>query len=101
MGLKFTIARGVDAGEGRACRHESLRIGDALGGAKDFEELVALAADASEEAGFLEDEGPRDEGRKKKKEENAASDPAGLRENIEDVADDDIGKQRNDVSASQ
>ena len=78
-----------------------MRIGDPLGGAKDFEELVALAADASEEAGFLENEGPRDEGRKKKKAENAASDPAGLRENIEDVADDDIGKQRNDVSSSQ
>ena len=58
MGLKFTIARGVDDGEGRAGGHESLRIGDPLGGAKDFEELVALAADASEEAGFLEDEGP-------------------------------------------
>ena len=49
LGLKFAIASGVDVGEGRAGGHESLRIGDAFGGAKDFEELVALAADATEE----------------------------------------------------
>jgi hypothetical protein len=49
LGLKFAIAGSVDVGEGRAGRDESLRIGDALGGAKDFEELVALATDASEE----------------------------------------------------
>jgi hypothetical protein len=48
LGLEFAIACGVDVGEGRAGGDESLRIGDALGGAKDFEELVALAADASE-----------------------------------------------------
>jgi hypothetical protein len=49
LGLEFAIAGSVDVGEGRAGRDESLRIGDALGGAKDFEELVALATDASEE----------------------------------------------------
>jgi hypothetical protein len=58
LGLKFAIAGGVDVGEGRAGGHESLRIGDAFGGTKDFEELVALAADASEKARFLENEGP-------------------------------------------
>ena len=48
LGLEFAIAGSVDVGEGRAGGDESLRIGDALSGAKDFEELVALAADASE-----------------------------------------------------
>jgi len=38
-----------------------LWVGDAFGGAKDFEELVALAGDAPEEAEFLEDERPGDE----------------------------------------
>ena len=101
LGLKLTIARGIDVGEGRASGDESLRIGDAFGSAKDFEELIALAADTSEESRFLENEGPRDQGGKKKKAENAACNPAGLRENIKDVADDDVGKQRNDVSSSQ
>jgi hypothetical protein len=101
LGLKFAIAGGVDVGEGRAGGHESLRIGDAFGGTKDLEELVALATDASEKARFLENEGPGNQRCKKKKAENEASDPAGLRENIEDVADDDIGKQRDDVSSSK
>jgi hypothetical protein len=78
-----------------------LRIGDAFGGAKDFEKLVALPADAPEKARFLENEGPGNQRRKKKKAENEARDPACLRENIEDVTDDDIAKQRNDVSSSE
>lgn len=58
MGLEFTIAGSVDVGEGRAGGDEALRVGDAFGGAEDFEELVALATDAPEEPDFLEDEGP-------------------------------------------
>jgi hypothetical protein len=48
----------------------------------------------------LKDEGPGDQRGEKKKAKNAACDPAGLRENIEDVADEDVGKQRNNVSSS-
>ena len=59
--LEFAIAGGVDVGEGRAGGDESLRIGDALGGAEDFQELIAFAADAAEEAGLLENERPGDE----------------------------------------
>jgi hypothetical protein len=66
LGLKFAIAGGVDIGEGRAGGNESLGIGDAFCGAEDFQELIALAADAAEEAGLLEDEGPGDEGCKQK-----------------------------------
>ena len=51
--LQFAIAGGVDVGEGRAGGDESLRIGDAFGGAEDFQELIALAANAAEEAGLL------------------------------------------------
>jgi hypothetical protein len=38
-----------------------LGIGYAFRGAKDFEELIALAANPAEEAGLLQDERPRDE----------------------------------------
>ena len=62
LGLEFAIAGGVDIGEGRAGGDESLRIGDALGGAEDFEELIALAADAAEHAGLLENERPGNQG---------------------------------------
>ena len=61
LGLEFAIAGGVDVGEGRAGGDESLRIGDALGGAEDFEELIALAANAAEEAGLLQNQRPGDE----------------------------------------
>jgi hypothetical protein len=61
LGLEFAIAGGVDVGERRAGRDKSLRIGDALGGAEDFEELIALAANAAEEAGFLQNQRPRNE----------------------------------------
>ena len=91
LGLEFAIAGGVDVGEGRAGGDESLRIGDALGGAEDFEELIALAADAAEEAEFLEDERPGDQGEEEQDAENSASDPTGLRENVEDIADVECG----------
>ena len=100
LGLQFAIASGVDVGEGRSGGHESLRIGDAFGGAKDFEELIALATDTSEEAHFLEDEGPRDQGKEKKNAQNGASDPAGLRKNVKDVADEVGEEQMNDVCPS-
>jgi hypothetical protein len=61
LGLEFAIAGGVDVGEGRAGGDESLRIGDALGGAEDFQELIALAANAAEEAGLLQNQRPGDE----------------------------------------
>jgi len=55
LGLEFAVAGGVDVGEGRAGGDESLRIGDAFGGVEDFEELIALPANAAEHAGLLED----------------------------------------------
>jgi len=60
LGLEFAIAGGVDVGEGRAGGDESLRVGDAFCGAEDFQELIALAANAAEEAALLEDECPGD-----------------------------------------
>ena len=59
--LEFAIAGGVDVSEGGAGGDESLRIGDAFGGAEDFQELIALTADAAKHAGLLEDESPGDE----------------------------------------
>ena len=87
--MQFAVAGGVDVGEGRAGGDESLGIGDALGGAKDFEELIALAADAAEEAGLLEDEGPGDERGEEQDGEYAAGDPASLREDIKNITDED------------
>ena len=95
--MEFAIAGGVDVGEGRAGGDESLRIGNALGGAENFEELIALAADAAEEAGLLEDERPGDERSEEKNGKDAASDQASLRENIKDVADEDGVQEKKNV----
>jgi hypothetical protein len=97
--LQLTVAGGIDVGEWRTGGDESLRIGDTLGGAKDSEELVALASDASEEAELLEDKRPRDEREEQKKAKNAASDPSGLLKNVEDVTDVERGQQENNVSS--
>jgi hypothetical protein len=98
--LKFAVAGGVDVGKGRARGDEALRIGDAFGGPENSEELVAFAADASEDAELLENERPGDQREEQKQHEYETSDPAGLRENIEDVADEDGGEQKNGVSPS-
>ena len=58
--MEFAVAGGVDVREGRARGNEALRIGDALGGAEESEELVALAADTAEDAELLENERPGD-----------------------------------------
>ena len=97
LGLEFPVAGGVDVGERRAGGNESLRIGDALSGAEDFLELIALAANASKEAGFLKNQRPGDQRGEEKDGQNAAGDPAGLRENLENVADVDGGEERRNV----
>lgn len=85
MILELAVARGVDGGEWRARGRERLRIRDAAGGAEDAEELIALAADAAEQAEFLQDESPRYYGEKQKQRENAASDQTGLLKNAPEV----------------
>src|SRR5258708_23740593 len=97
LGLEFAIAGRVNVGEGRAGGDESLRIGDAFCGAEDFQELIALAANTAEEARLLENERPGDEGREEKNAEDSASNPAGLLENIEDVADENGVQERKNV----
>ena len=99
--MKFAITSGIDVGKGRASGDEALRIGDAFGGPEDSEELVAFAADASKDAELLENERPGDQREEEKQQEDETSDPAGLRENIEDVADEDGGEQKNGVSPSR
>ena len=99
LALQFTVAGGIDVGEGRAGRDESLRIGDAFGGAENSEELVALTSDTSEEAKLLKDKRPRDEREEQKKAKNAASDPSGLLNDVEDVTDVERGQQENNVSS--
>jgi len=98
--LEFAVAGGVHVRKRRARGDEALRIGDAFGGAEEPEELVALAADATEDAELLENERPGDQREKEKQQEDETSDPAGLRKNVEDVADEDGGEQKNGVSPS-
>src|SRR5208282_5749975 len=87
--LQFAVAGRVDVGKGRARGDEALRIGDAFGGAEESEELAAFAADASKNAEFLENERPGNQREEEKHQEDGASDPAGLRKNVENVADED------------
>ncbi len=74
-----------------------MRIGDAFCGAEDFQELIALAANTAEEARLLKNERPGDEGREEKNAEDSSSNPAGLLENIEDVADENGVQEKKNV----
>ena len=100
LAQEFAIASGVNRSEWRASGSECLRIGDALGGAKNTQELIALTADAAEEAELLEDHGPGDDGKHSEQEQNAAGDPARLSKNVSEVSDKDGGEQKNGVPLS-
>jgi hypothetical protein len=78
-----------------------LGIRNASRGAENSEELVALAADASEEAEFLENHGPRDDGKHKEQQQNSAGDQAGLRKDISNISGEKRGEQKNDVPLSE
>jgi len=99
--LQLAVAGGVHVGERRAGGDDTLRVGDTFGGTKNSEELVALTTDTAEEAHFLEDEGPGNQGKEKEDAENGTRDPAGLRKNVEDVADESGEKRRNNFSPSE
>jgi len=72
-----------------------LRVGYALGGAKDAEELVALTAHAAEQPELLEDHGPGDDGKYSEQEQNAAGYPARLSKNVTEIGDKNGGEQKN------
>src|SRR6267143_2576627 len=67
LALQFAVARRIDGSKRRARRCQGLRVRYASGGAKNAQELVALAADASEEAKLLENHGPGNNREQKKK----------------------------------
>ena len=98
LAQEFAVACGVDRGERRASGRECLGIGYALGGAKDAEELVALAANAAEEAELLKDHGPRDDGEDCKQEQYAAGDPARLSKDVTEISDKNRSEQKNDAT---
>jgi len=101
LALEFTIACGIDGRERRTCGDKTLWIGDAFSGAENFQELVAFATDTAEKTRLLEDESPGNEREEEKKGENEAGNPASLRKNFKDIADEDGGEQRDDVNPSK
>jgi hypothetical protein len=78
-----------------------LRIGYAARGAEDAEKLVALPTHSAEEAQFLENHGPGNDGKHQEKRQNSARDPAGLFENLEQIGGKNRCEQKNDVPLSE
>src|SRR5437016_5263999 len=101
LALQLAIARRIDRRKRGASRCQSLRVRYPPRGAKNAQELVTLAADASEEAKLLENHAPRDDGKHEKQEQNAAGDPASLRKNISDVGCKNRVEQKNNVPLSE
>jgi len=95
LAQEFAIAGGIDGSKRRTCGSEGLRIGYALGGAKDAEELVALTANAAEHAKLLKDHGPGNDGKNCEQEQNAAGNPARLSKNVSEIGDKNGGEQKN------
>jgi len=82
LAQEFAIAGGINGGKRRASGSEGLRIGDTFGGAKDTEELVALTANAAEQAQLLKDHRPGNDGKNPKQEQNATGHHARLSKNV-------------------
>src|SRR5258707_9302317 len=101
LALKFAIARRIDRRKRGASACQGLRIRHASRSAKNAKELVALAPDSAEHSQLLENHGPGHDRKEKKKQENAAGDPAGLRKDISDVGCKNRSKQKNDVPLSE
>ena len=98
LALQFAVACSVDRGKRRAGRRQCLRIGDAAGGAENSKELVALTADAAEEAEFLKNHAPGYDGKQEKNSDNHAGNPARLLEYVSKVDQYNCREQINDVS---
>ena len=78
-----------------------MRIGHSARRAENTEKLVALATDAAEESCLLENDGPRNDGKHQKKQQNAAGDPASLIDNLEEIGCKNRREQKNDVPLSE
>jgi hypothetical protein len=78
-----------------------LWVGNASGGAEDAEKLVALPADTAEEAQFLKNHAPGNDGKHQQKRQNATRDPAGLFENLEEIGGKYRCEQKNDEPLSE
>jgi len=101
LALQFAIARGIDVGERRSYCHERLRVGDPARGSKNAQKFVTFAPDAAEHPHFLQNHGPGDGRKEKKKKQNAAGDPAGLGEDISNIGSKNRGEQKNGVPLSE
>jgi hypothetical protein len=63
--------------------------------------LVALAANAAEESGLLQNNGPGNYGKREEKQQNAAGDPASLLQNLEKIGCKNRREQKNDGPLSE
>jgi hypothetical protein len=95
LAQEFAIASRINRSKRRARGSKRLRVSYAFGGAKDPEELIALTADAAEEAELLKDHRPGDNGKYCEQEQNAAGNPARLSKNVTEISDKDRGEQKN------
>lgn len=100
LALQFAIACGIHGSERRAGGSQGLWVGNAARCTENAQELAALAADATEQAEFLKDHRPGNNGKKKKKTQDASSYPAGLGEKVLQVNENKSCKQKNDVDPS-
>lgn len=101
LGLEFTITCCIHGRKRRAGGCQGLGIGDSASGTKNPEKLIALAANAAESAKLLKNHRPGNQREEKKKQKNAAGNPAGLRENVSDIGQKNGGEQKNDGLLSE
>src|SRR5579863_3685618 len=85
LALQFAVTGGVNAREWRTCRCQCLRIGHASRGSKYAEKLVALSANAAEQAQFLQNHSPRDDRKEQKQTQDGASNQTGLFKNAAEI----------------
>jgi hypothetical protein len=75
-----------------------LRIGYTFCSTKDAKELVALTANAAEEAQLLKDHSPGHDRENTEQDQDPTGNPARLRKNVTEIGDKNRSEQKNDAT---
>jgi hypothetical protein len=95
--LEFAVAGGIDVGKWRTGRGECLRIRNASRCTKNAEKLVALTANAAEQAELLKNHSPGNNGKEEKQCQDGASYPTGLFKNAAEIGGEGCDQEKRNV----
>ena len=92
--LQFAITGRIHVRERRARGRQRLRISHTASGAKNSQKLVTLAADTAEQAEFLENHSPGNDGKEEQQSQDAAGNPTSLFKYAAEIGGEDCDQEK-------